>query len=106
MIAEFAFEFGKHLGNSPIFSNIFVQIGLSIAMIYIAFVPSNLKNLFKYIVIFYLTSFVFGGCAFALLYYIKPQEILYNNGQLIRYISNKNSFFRGNSWTNIFKYSF
>ena len=40
---------GKYLGNNPIFSNIFVQIGLSITMIYIAFMPSNLKSLFKYI---------------------------------------------------------
>lgn len=96
---------GKYLGNNSIFSNIFVQIGLSIAMIYIAFMPNNLKSLFKYIVIFYLTSFVFGGCAFALLYYIKPQEILYNNGQLTRNIPNKNCIFRSNCWTNIFKYS-
>ncbi len=51
-------------------------------MVYIAFAPSNLKMLFKHIIIFYLTSFVFGGCAFFLLYYVKPQEILYKNGFL------------------------
>lgn len=51
-------------------------------MVYIAFTPKTLKLLFKYIIIFYLTSFVFGGCAFFLLYYIKPQEILYKNGFL------------------------
>jgi len=51
-------------------------------MVYVAFIPKNLKLLFKYIIIFYLTSFVFGGCAFFLLYYIKPQEILYKNGFL------------------------
>lgn len=51
-------------------------------MVYVAFTPKNLKLLFKYIIIFYLTSFVFGGCAFFLLYYIKPQEILYRNGFL------------------------
>ena len=64
------------------YSNIFVQFGLSLVMIYIAFSPTNLKQSFKYLVIFYLTTFVFGGCAFALLYYIKPQEILYKNGML------------------------
>ena len=74
---------GKYLGNSQILSNIFMQLGLSIAMIYISFKPSNIKKLFKYVIIFYLTSFVFGGCAFALLYYVKPQDILYKNGQLI-----------------------
>lgn len=51
-------------------------------MVYIAFTPKTIKLLFKYIIIFYLTSFVFGGCAFFLLYYIKPQEILYKNGFL------------------------
>lgn len=73
---------GKYLTNSQIYSNIFIQIGLAFAMVYIAFLPPNIKWLFKYIIIFYLTSFVFGGCAFALLYYVKPQEILYNNGIL------------------------
>lgn len=70
---------GQYLNNSKIFSNIFMQIGLSLTMIYISFTPNNIKSLFKFIVIFYLTSFVFGGCAFALLYWIKPQDILYNN---------------------------
>ena len=34
----------------------------------------------KSILIFYLTSFVFGGAAFALIYIVKPQEILMKNG--------------------------
>ena len=51
-------------------------------MAYVAFAPKTIKLLFKHIIIFYLTSFVFGGCAFFLLYYIKPQEILYKNGFL------------------------
>lgn len=51
-------------------------------MIYVAFFPKNPKLLFKHVIIFYLTSFVFGGCAFFLLYYIRPQEILYKNGFL------------------------
>lgn len=51
-------------------------------MVYIAFFPKSIKMMFKYIVILYLTSFVFGGCAFFLLYYIKPQEIFYKNGFL------------------------
>ena len=51
-------------------------------MIYVAFFPKTIKMLFKYLIILYLTSFVFGGCAFFLLYYIKPQEIFYRNGFL------------------------
>lgn len=74
---------GKYLTSNKLYSNILVQVGLSIAMTYIAFLPKDVKKLFKYVVIFYLTSFVFGGCAFALLYGIKPQKILYNKGQLM-----------------------
>ena len=51
-------------------------------MIYVAFFPKTIKMLFKYLIILYLTSFVFGGCAYFLLYYIKPQEIFYRNGFL------------------------
>ncbi len=74
---------GAYMTNNIIYKNSLVKIGLSIAMIYIAFYPKNFKLIFKYIVIFYLTSFVFGGCAYALLYYIKPQDIFYRNGTFI-----------------------
>ena len=76
------YAIGKYLSSNELYLNIFIQIGLSFTIVYIAFVPNSVKQLFKYMVIFYLTSFVFGGCAFALLYYIKPQEILYKNGIL------------------------
>lgn len=52
-------------------------------MIYIAFLPKNIKVMLKQLVLFYLTSFVFGGIAFALLYIIKPQNILIKNGLLV-----------------------
>ncbi len=57
-----------------------LKILLSISMVYIAFNPKNFKQIFKELVIFYLVSFAFGGCAFYLLYFIKPQEILMKNG--------------------------
>ena len=66
-----------------IYSNFFIKIILSVAMVYIAYNAKNIKLLMKQIVIFYLTSFVFGGCAFALLYFVKPQEILMKNGMYI-----------------------
>lgn len=66
-----------------IYSNIIMKIILSIIMVYIAYDSKNVKALIKQIVIFYLVSFVFGGCAFALLYFIKPQEILMQNGVYI-----------------------
>ena len=74
---------GAYITNNELYTNSIIKIGLSITMVYIAFYPNNIKSAFKYIVIFYLTSFVFGGCAFALLYYIKPQNIFYNNSGLL-----------------------
>ena len=66
-----------------IYSNIFLKFILSLMIIYIALNPKSIKKLFKYTLIFYLTSFVFGGAAFALIYIVKPQEILKNNGLVL-----------------------
>lgn len=73
---------GTYLTNNYIYLNPLSKFVLSLAMVYIAYIPPNIKMLLKNLLIFYLTSFVFGGCAFFLLYYIKPQEILYKNGFL------------------------
>lgn len=66
-----------------IYSNFILKIILSIVMVYIAYHAKNIKQLTKELLFFYLTSFVFGGCAFALLYFIKPQEILIRNGSYV-----------------------
>jgi len=66
-----------------IYSNFILKIILSIVMIYIAYNSKTLKNILKELLFFYLTSFVFGGCAFALLYFIKPQEIIIKNGTYV-----------------------
>ena len=63
-----------------IYSNIILKFILSIIIVYIAYNPQNIKQLGKDILIFYLVSFVFGGAAFALIYIVKPQEILMKNG--------------------------
>lgn len=52
-------------------------------MVYVAFKPQKIKNFLKNIMIFYLTSFTFGGVTFALLYFIRPQDILFEDGVLI-----------------------
>ena len=67
----------------PIYSNIIMKIILSIVIVYIAYKPKNVKIMTKQVIIFYLTSFVFGGTAFALLYFIKPQDVLVKNGVLV-----------------------
>ena len=66
--------------NLQIYSNLIIKVLLSIVMINIAFKPETIKKCLKQLIIFYLTSFAFGGCAFFLLYYIKPQNILMRNG--------------------------
>ncbi len=63
-----------------IYSNLILKIILSVLIIYIAFNPQTVKQLWKDVLIFYLTSFVFGGVAFALIYVVKPQDILMKNG--------------------------
>lgn len=63
-----------------IYSNFFLKILLSVIIVYIAFNPQTMKKMWKSILIFYLTSFVFGGAAFALIYIIRPQDILMKNG--------------------------
>lgn len=63
-----------------IYSSIILKVILSIIIVYIAYNPQNLKKMWKELLIFYLTSFVFGGVAFALIYILKPQDILMRNG--------------------------
>lgn len=70
----------SYLEILPVYSSLAMKLILSIVMVYIAFNSRNIKTLTKQLIIFYLTSFVFGGCAFALLYFIKPQDILIRNG--------------------------
>ena len=66
-----------YISNNTIFSNIYLKVILSITMVYIAFRPRRFQSLFKHLVIFYLTSFTFGGVAFALLYFVRPQDMLF-----------------------------
>lgn len=67
----------------PIYSHLVTKVFLSVAMVYVALKPQNGKTLLKTIVLFYFVSFVFGGCAFALLYIVRPEQILMKNGVYI-----------------------
>ena len=80
-----------------IYSNFMLKIVLSVVMVYISYKPKNIKLLGKQIIIFYLTSFVFGGTAFALLYFIKPQDILIKDGVFIGTYPIKIALLRCNS---------
>lgn len=72
-----------YLSISEIFTNVILKVILSLCMVHIAYNPRNMKILLKQLILFYLTSFTFGGVAFALLYFVKPQNILIRNGVLI-----------------------
>lgn len=87
----------SYMSILEICSNILLKIILSVVMVYIAFKPLNVKAFFKDLTIFYLTSFTFGGVAFALLYFISPQNILMEKRCINWYISNKNSISRWHS---------
>ena len=73
----------SYISRLEIYTNQITKFLLSIVMIYIAYNPNNIKKMFKDIVIFYLTSFCFGGAAYYLLYYISPQQIKNIGGTLI-----------------------
>ena len=72
-----------YAGIFPMYANILVKVVLSICMVYIAFYPKNIKGMAKELIVFYLVSFALGGCAFALLYIVKPQDIFMKNGVYI-----------------------
>lgn len=63
--------------------NILFKLLLSIFMIQIAFTNLKLKQFFKVIIMFYLTSLTFGGASFMLLFLISPENVIYENGHFI-----------------------
>ena len=67
----------------PMYTNIITKIILSICMIYVAYYPKHIKGLLKELIVFYLVSFALGGCAFALLYIVRPQDIFIVDGVYI-----------------------
>ena len=69
-----------YLDIIPIYSSFIMKIVLSIVIVYVSFKPRSAKKLIKDLVIFYLVSFVFGGCVFALMYFLKPQMAQIRNG--------------------------
>ena len=66
--------------NIDIYTNQVTKILISICMVYISFNSTNIKIMLKQLVIFYLTSFCFGGAAYYLLYNLSPNLIQTING--------------------------
>lgn len=73
----------SYISDLETYKTLTLKLLLSLAMVYIALKPESIKKCLKQLLIFYLTSFTFGGTAFALLYFIKPSEILMKNGVYI-----------------------
>ena len=69
-----------YISKLEIYSNIIIKFLLSIIIVYVAYNPQNIKRMWKDVLFFYLTSFLFGGVAFALIYVLKPQDVLMKNG--------------------------
>ena len=72
-----------YLNIIPIYSNFIVKFVLSIVIVYVSFKPKTFKLLVKDLIIFYLVSFAFGGCVFALMYFLKPQMAEIRNGVFV-----------------------
>lgn len=72
-----------YLNILSIYTNLLAKITLSVVMVYIAFASPNVKQLLKQILIFYLVSFIFGGCTFALIYFLKPENVEMKNGVFV-----------------------
>lgn len=72
-----------YISNMKIYSNIILKIILSLVIVYISFGSKGIKEFLRELLIFYLTSFTFGGVTFALLYFISPGNILFKNGSLV-----------------------
>lgn len=69
--------------NLEIYYNHITKILVSICMVYIAFNSKSFKIMLKQLLIFYLTSFCFGGAAYYLLHNINPNMIKSINGTFV-----------------------
>jgi len=72
-----------YISSVSIYNNQIFKVLVSICMVYIAFNPHKIKTMFKQLIIFYLTSFCFGGAAYYLLHNISPNLIRSSNGLLV-----------------------
>ena len=72
-----------YLIDLKIYTSQITKVIVSVSMVYIAFNATNIKIMLKQLIIFYLTSFCFGGAAYYLLYVVNPDLIKSINGVLV-----------------------
>ena len=73
----------NYMVNINLVSSIFLKVIISILMMLIAFKDYKIKKVIKQLVFFYLVSFTFGGIAFMLLFFIKPQNIIIEKNHFV-----------------------
>lgn len=77
------YAIAQYVSKINIYSNTLIKIILSIIMVFVAYNPQNVKKMCKQLVLFYLTTFTFGGVATYLIYVLKPQNIIIKNGMYV-----------------------
>ena len=65
------------------YTNIIAKLFLAVCMIYIVFKPKQAKDLFKYVVLFFLVSFVFGGASLGVIYVVNSNNVTIQNGMIL-----------------------
>lgn len=73
----------SYITEMQVYTSIILKIILATVIVYISFNPLNIKKMLTQLLIFYLTSFVFGGVALYLIYFIRPQDALIRNGMFV-----------------------
>lgn len=67
----------------PLFIRIIIKPVISMIMVLLAFNPHSVEKMLKILVVFYLTTFITGGCAFGILFLIVPNYITEHNGTMM-----------------------
>lgn len=77
------FSILNYMLDIDLLGNMIFKIIISFLMMQIAFKEFKIKKLLKLILFFYLVSFTFGGIAFMLLFFIRPQNIIMKSNHLV-----------------------
>ncbi|MCI8310250.1 MAG: hypothetical protein HFJ45_08890 [Clostridia bacterium] len=96
-----AFSILNYILEMNFLCNFLFKLVISFLMIIIAFENHKIIIFFKNLIIFYLISFTFGGASFMFLFFIKPQNIMFDSGHFIRNISNKNGVIGRIIWISV-----
>lgn len=81
-----------YISSMQIYGEFILKIILSIAIVYVSFNSKGIKEFLRGFLIFYLTSFTFGGVTFALLYFINPAALILEERSISWNIPFKNDF--------------